>query len=227
MKTLAERLQFVMNECGISQQGLANLVGVSQQAIGKILRGETLEPKKIYEIATALGTDVEWLKMGKGNVPQGLPPVVTESDAEHSHRIDVLDVEAAANYEGIINADYPEIIQSIWLSDIGIKQILGRKSGDGVHIIKVPTDSMMPTIGPRDLVFIDTKINYFVSDGVYVFKLNGNTFIKRLQRLPDGSFQASSDNKNYEPFPISEELFDTAEVIGKFVSVVHFNPQDL
>lgn len=230
MNTLSERLKFLLNEKGLTQEEFANLIGITQPSVFKILNGQTKNPTKIYEIATALGVDIDWLKTGKGENRQksiNLLPVSVEQDNEHSHRIDVLDAEAHAGTDGFINQDYPEIVQSIWLSDLGVSQILGRKSANGIRIIKVPTDSMMPTISPRDLVFIDTNVNVFTTDGIYVFKLNGKSFIKRLQLLPSGVLQATSDNTNYLPFEITEEQFDTAEIVGKFVSVVSINPRDL
>ncbi|MCK3658533.1 repressor [Pasteurellaceae bacterium Pebbles2] len=227
MDTLAQRLRYLLDTQGVSQNALAKMIGVTQASVGKIIRGETLEPKKIYEIATALNVNVEWLKTGNGNSTIGMTVVQAEPDDEHTHRIDILDAQAAANHDGFVNTDYPEIIQSIWFSDVGVNQILGRKSAKGVSIIKVPTDSMMPTISPRDLVFIDTTVNYFTTDGVYIFKLNGHTFIKRLQMLPNGTLLASSDNTNYRPFEITADQFDTAEIIGKFISVVAINPKDL
>lgn len=230
MNTLSERLKFLLNEKGLTQEEFANLIGITQPSVFKILNGQTKNPTKIYEIATALGVDIDWLKTGKGENRQksiNLLPVSAEQDNEHSHRIDVLDAEAHAGTDGFINADYPEIVQSIWLSDLGVSQILGRKTANGISIIKVPTDSMMPTISPRDLVFIDTNVNTFTTDGIYVFKLNGKSFIKRLQLLPSGVLQATSDNTNYLPFEITEEQFDTAEIVGKFVSVVSINPRDL
>ena len=86
---------------------------------------------------------------------------------------------------------------------------------------------MMPTISPKDLVFIDTNINSYVGEGIYAFWLNGEDYIKRLQRLPTGVFRALSDNKLYEPFDITEEFFDSAEIIGKFIRVVPVEPREL
>lgn len=227
MSDLSTRLSDLLAQKNLSMNAFAKMIGVSQRAIAKIVNGETRNPKNIIDIASALGVSAEWLKTGKGNQPQGVPVVAIESDVDHAHRIDMLDAEAHAGEDGFINADYPEIVQSIWLSDLGVSQILGRKSANGISIIKVPTDSMMPTISPRDLVFIDTNVNAFTTDGIYVFKLNGKSFIKRLQMLPSGVLQATSDNTNYLPFEITEEQFDTAEIIGKFVSVVSINPRDL
>ena len=74
-------------------------------------------------------------------------------------------------------------------------------------------------------MFVDTHINSYVAEGIYVFNLNGETYIKRLQRLPTGVIRALSDNPLYPPFEITNELFDTAEIIGKFLAVLPFNPK--
>lgn len=227
MSDLSSRLSDLLAQKNLSMNAFAKIVGVSQPAISDIINRKTRSPKNIVDIARALGVSAEWLESGKGEQSINLLPVSAEQDNEHSHRIDVLDAEAHAGSDGFINADYPEIVQSIWLSDLGVSQILGRRSANGISIIKVPTDSMMPTISPRDLVFIDTNVNAFTTDGIYVFKLNGKSFIKRLQLLPSGVLQATSDNTNYRPFEITEEQFDTAEIVGKFVSVVSINPRDL
>lgn len=55
-----------MVRTGHTQQSLGTAVGISQEAIQKILSGKTKEPKKIFEIAHALGVTVAWLKTGGG-----------------------------------------------------------------------------------------------------------------------------------------------------------------
>ncbi|WP_439327874.1 LexA family transcriptional regulator [Lonepinella sp. BR2357] len=228
MDTLAQRLKYLLDTQGVSQNALAKMIGVTQASIGKIIRGETLEPKKIFEIATALNADLEWLKTGQGNYePEPISPVSSEPDENHTYRIDQLDVQAAANLDGMINPDFPDIIRSIWFSDDGVRKMLNRHNTQGISIIQVPTDSMVPTIYPKDLVFIDTRIKTFSTDGIYVFLLNDRLYIKRLQMLPTGVIQATSDNKNYQPFEITEELFDTALIVGKFIQVMSIDMRDL
>lgn len=227
MQHLGDRLRIELSKKRLSQQWLAEQVGVSQQAIAKIINGDTRNPKNIVEIASALDVDVNWLKTGKGNKDITNPPYVSEPDESHLFRINLLEAEAAANTTGIINSDYPDIIQSIWFSDEGLKKVVGRSSAVGIHLIKVPTDSMQPTINAKDVVFIDTNVKQYIGEGIYAFKLNGETYIKRLQRLPTGVIRALSDNPLYPPFDITNELFDTAEVIGKFIRVLPINPVDL
>ena len=231
MTTLAERLTSIMSEKGLSQAELARMTGLKQPSVFKIVSGQTLNPKNIVEIATALGVDVNWLKTGKGEpIAQGSiisSLVSTDSDEHHRFRVDYLDVQAAAGHSGIENADYPEVIQSIYFSKEGLLEIVGKSTNDGISLINVPTDSMVPTINKGDIVFVDTKVNYYTGEGVYFFLLNGGAYIKRLMKLPTGVYRAISDNSVYPDFDISDELFDTAVIIGKFIKVLPINPKDL
>lgn len=227
MSDLATRLQDKLYEQRISVNAFSKKVGVSQQAISKIIRGETLNPKNILEIATALGVNPHWLKTGEGSPDADVYAFTSEKDDDHTLRVDLLDAELAAHSSGIINLEYPDVISSIFFTHEGVKRILGRTTTDGVYMFKVPTDSMVPTITQNDIVFIDTNVKEYIGEGVYSFNLNGETYIKRLQRLPTGVIMALSDNPLYHPFEITEDLFDTAEIIGKFIKAVELKPKDL
>ena len=67
METLAERINTALQTKGLSVNALARQVGVSYPAMRKITKGETLNPKFLFEIAEALGVSVEWLKTGEGS----------------------------------------------------------------------------------------------------------------------------------------------------------------
>lgn len=229
LETLAARVKYMMDFNALSQQSLADQVGVSQQAIGQILKGDISNPKKILEISTALGVNPHWLKTGKGPMEptSQISSMSMQKDDDHTLRVDLLDAELAAHSSGIINLEYPDVISSIFFTHEGVKQILGRTTTDSVYMFKVPTDSMAPTITQNDIVFIDTNVKEYIGEGVYSFNLNGETYIKRLQRLPTGVIMALSDNPLYHPFEITEDLFDTAKIIGKFIKAVELKPKDL
>ena len=227
MSDLATRLQTLLYEKRLSMNAFAKMVGVSQPAIAKIISGDTRDPKNILEIATALGVNPHWLKTGEGSPDADVFAFTSEKDDDHTLRVDLLDAELAAHSSGIINAEYPDVISSIFFTHEGVKRILGRTTTDGVYMFKVPTDSMVPTITQNDIVFIDTNVKEYIGEGVYSFNLNGETYIKRLQRLPTGVIMALSDNPLYHPFEITEDLFDTAKIIGKFIKTVELKPKDL
>ncbi|OOF64779.1 XRE family transcriptional regulator [Rodentibacter pneumotropicus] len=231
MSDLSTRLKTLLDEKRLSMNAFAKQIGVSQPSIAKIVNGETLNPKNILEIAAALGVNAHWLKTGEGE-REANDKVITalyseERDEQHHLRVDLLDVQLAANSTGIINSDYPEVLSRLYFTEEGVQRLLGRSTTQGIYLFSVPTDSMMPTIMPDDLVFIDTKINEYVGDGVYAFNLNGELYIKRLQRLPTGIFRALSDNPLYPPFDITDELFDTAVIIGKFIRAVELKAKVL
>ena len=97
MSDLATRLTNLLDENRLSVNAFAKKVGVSQQAIGKIVRGETLNPKNILEIAAALNVDPHWLKTGEGDPDPSYRIVeVSEPQNPNTVRIDILDVEASA-----------------------------------------------------------------------------------------------------------------------------------
>ncbi|WP_372584331.1 helix-turn-helix transcriptional regulator [Aggregatibacter actinomycetemcomitans] len=57
MKTLSERLRYLLKVNELTEDALAKQVNVSQQAINYVLNGKTRSPKNILEIATALGVN--------------------------------------------------------------------------------------------------------------------------------------------------------------------------
>lgn len=243
MNTLGERVKAVRIQRGLTQKELADLVGASQNSITKIENGgnTTLTAK----IARALGVDPSWLDFGdaaqtniNNQTISGSSVNITtanqinhgtglitqpEQDTSHTHRIDYLDVRAAAGLAGFENSDYPEIVSRLFLSDEGLLQIIGRKSAAGIKIVNVPTDSMEPTIRKGDWVFLDTNINYYNGDGVYAFAIDNALFIKRIQKLVGGGYRLHSDNKDYDPQDITDEICQTAKFVGRFIKTIHID----
>lgn len=234
MKTLGERVKARRMELGITQKELGDLVGVSQNSITKIENGGNTT--FITELASALGVDVMWLSTGASDhksaqkvIEQSLDNYFSnERDLLHKHRIDYYDVRAAAGLVGFENSDYPEIISSLYLTDEGMSQLVGKKSSDGICLVNVPTDSMEPTIRKGDIVFLDTKVNAYCGDGIYAFAIDGSLFIKRIQKLVGGGYRLHSDNKeNYDPQDISEDICQSANFIGRFIRTIHIEAVNL
>lgn len=163
-----------------------------------------------------------------GALDNNVPLVQGEPDDEHYHCLEHLDVRAAAGLVEYSNDDYPEIIKSIWLSNDGLLELVGRRSVNGLSIINVPTDSMEPTIPKGSPVIIDTKVNGYIGDGIYAYSVGGALFIKRIQKLMKGGYKIISDNKErYETEEIDDEYLDNAVFIGKFLKVWKIKVEEL
>ena len=65
---MKDRLKEAMLRKNISQADLAEAVGISAVAIGKILSGETSKSRYIIGIAAALDINPMWLQSGEGEI---------------------------------------------------------------------------------------------------------------------------------------------------------------
>lgn len=204
MATLSERLTSLMYEKGISQAELARLIGIKQPSVFKILSGETRNPKKILEIATALNVDPHWLKTGEGDPNPSYRIVeVSEPQNPNTVRIDILDVEASAGNGAYLSPTEQGLLSQEF--DLTFfRQQFGRADAKHLKLITVKGDSMAPTLESGDLLYVDISENYFAADGLYVFTFDGQTFIKRLQKVGK-EMLVISDNPTYKEWTFTQD----------------------
>ncbi len=214
MTTLSERLTSLMNEKGISQAELARLIGIKQPSVFKILNGETRNPKKILEIATALNVDPHWLKTGEGDPDPSYRIVeVSEPQNPNTVRIDILDVEASAGNGAYLSPTEQGLLSQEF--DLTFfRQQFGRADAKHLKLITVKGDSMAPTLESGDLLYVDISENYFAADGLYVFTFDGQTFIKRLQKVGK-EMLVISDNPTYKEWTFTQD--DDVFIHGRVV----------
>lgn len=72
---LGKRLRQRRIQQGYTQQQLAELVGCSQQSINAIESNESVQPRKLSQIAACLETTPEWLQYGCGTPSTTIPAV--------------------------------------------------------------------------------------------------------------------------------------------------------
>ncbi|WP_372340335.1 MULTISPECIES: XRE family transcriptional regulator [Pantoea] len=129
------------------------------------------------------------------------------------YRVDVLEVSASAG-NGSPSRDLVEVIRSIEYEPEQAKLIFGSIPQEKVKLINVRGDSMQGTIEPGDLIFVDQRVTYFDGDGIYVFDFNGDTFVKRLQKVKNDLI-VISDNSKYREWTITPEESEMLHVSGR------------
>lgn len=129
------------------------------------------------------------------------------------YRVDVLEVSASAG-NGSPSRDLVEVIRSIEYEPEQAKLIFGSIPQEKVKLINVRGDSMQGTIEPGDLIFVDQRVTYFDGDGIYVFDFNGDTFVKRLQKVKN-DLLVISDNTKYREWTITPEEAEMLHVSGR------------
>lgn len=65
-ESLGERVRRLRQSRGLTQAALGKLVGMSQQTVHTIEQGDSQRPRRLPELAQALGTSVDYLAYGTG-----------------------------------------------------------------------------------------------------------------------------------------------------------------
>lgn len=81
--TLAEKIQYMRKKAGLSQEALAEILGVSRQAVSKWETGEAApEAGKVFALSRAFGVTADWLLSNEGLPERKLEPEAEEAGGE-------------------------------------------------------------------------------------------------------------------------------------------------
>lgn len=207
-----------MAELGKTQAGVARAVGVSQQAIGKIINGQSTGSKFIAQIARELLTTPQYLSCETDDPSEGALPIPTADDIAHQVggvRIKEIDLDygmGATWIDGVPVTEIERVFPADWLVQFT------RASPQHLFFAHGAGDSMMPTILDRDIVLIDTTQRTLnMADRIWAVAFGGAGMIKRLRPQPDGGVRLMSDNPS-----IRDEVAYDGElsIIGRVVAVM-------
>ncbi len=216
METLAERINTALQTKGLSVNALARQVGVSYPAMRKITKGETLNPKFLFEIAEALNVSVEWLKTGEGSSEN------LSDDPSGDHiRFERLDVVAALG-DGYINNEAVEVVDFVHVDKEWAREKLGGNLSR-IQVITARGDSMQGTIEDGDVLFVDTSVHSFEGEGIYLLSFADGLKAKRLQASVGGGLLVISDNPLYRTETIEGEGLEKLTICGKVRGAWHLS----
>ncbi|MBI6798754.1 helix-turn-helix domain-containing protein [Pseudomonas syringae] len=194
---------------GLSQKDFANQHGLDASYLSQLLNGH----RKLGEKAAA--TLEEKIKLHPGSLvnpellsgsdlDQLIVPAVAPVDSRTVMQslgfitIPHLDVAASMGSGNVPPDSQIEVIKDItvhldWLKTQG----LAFSRIENLAIITGDGDSMDGTFRDGDSLLVDRGITEIRTDAVYVFTLDGDLYIKRLQRMTGGALRMISDNPLY------------------------------
>lgn len=217
MKKWNDRLKKAFDESDFNKTRFAKAVGVSGPTVTDWMAGEikNLKAESAQKICKVLNIRAEYLIDGKGPMRPG-QNVAERQDIAEISRFDV----AASMGSGLaMPTDYTEVIERISVSIDYLASITSYSSIGNLALITGYGDSMEGTFNDGDILLVDRGVNNIKLDAVYVLGLDGELYIKRIQRRPDGSMLMLSDNKNYPPYEIKNGERDTFQVLARVLLV--------
>lgn len=196
---------------------LAKRMNKDQGFVSRLLYEEGKKYKK--NIADKLVSDIE----SSFNLPRGWLDGLSKNNKltdqninqeNNGVKIDVLDISANCGNGIITERELASVLRSIEFTPDYAAKLFGRRSTEYIKVITAKGDSMTPTIKSGANIFVDTKINYFDGDGIYVFVFDNKIYIKRIQ-VTGTEVIVISDNLVYEKWRLDKNSLQNFHIQGK------------
>lgn len=240
MSTFKERLELAMsNRRGVTAADLARACGIKPPSVSDWFSGKTksLKSDNLLAVSAFLNVDPQWLNTGRpaSAAPSGQSLSVRETraifDVSRDEtrpgyvRFHLLDAVAGAG-GGIVNDDFPEVLEEIEIAEWQVRQQFGRMlSPAHVKLLTARGESMLPMIRSGDVMFIDTQVTGYDGDGIYIINVNGETLVKQLFMTPEG-IVVRSLNAAFPPWVVPPKDRDTLHVGGRMLGTVQVRKSD-
>lgn len=201
-----------------SRKRAADAAGVSPSTLMRWISGESVPVfQQLGQLVSAAGYSLDWVFSGKGpkkldGESGGFGHMILPGAMEDYAFVPLYDARCSAG-AGSWNES------SKVLTHLSFTKYSLRKQGltpDHLSAIRIDGDSMEPVLNSGDTVLIDHTRTTIEGEGIYVLRLDGHLYAKRLQRNFDGVV-IISENKHYQPVTVPRDRLDELEVIGRAV----------
>lgn len=212
-----DRLATRMRQLGLSQAELARRVGISQQAIGKLVNGSSRSTPNIGKIAQVLETTPAYLTGQVEDPEEGA--MLLPTDAVIADQLDLVTIDEIDLAFGLGETFTDQLPVEVtprrfpraWLSMLtsAPPALLVFARGRG--------DSMMPTMLDGDIVLIDkSQTDLRQQDVLWALTMGDTAMIKRLRLRPSGRIALLSDN-----ITVPQDEVDSREIriVGRVVFI--------
>lgn len=239
METLGIRLKQLRKEQKLTQQQLADKVGVSKTSVIYWEKDENIpKHESLMLLSHALNCSPDWLLSGGDKIPLSsssskdeayMTPIKFKSSYENKNTVKIpvhKDVKAACG-NGVTN--FLEEISDYLDIDPNILKLLGIKSKpENLRVIYSAEYSMWPTISPDSPLFVDISpidTDAIINGDVYVFLHNGCLRMKRIfvSYGNEKTVRLQSDNPDKNKYPdeiISKEQLNELSFVGRLESAL-------
>nr|DAY72106.1 MAG TPA: Repressor protein CI [Caudoviricetes sp.] len=209
MTTWNDRLKIAMKKRGLIAADITRKVGLSGAAVKKWIDGVTLQPKydDVIRVAGYLQVRPEWLMQGQGEM---------ELASSSCVELELLDMKASCGPGNLNFEDYPAI-KKILVTSEWFRRNFAFYNSKTIKMVMADGDSMSPEIEDGDVVFVDISDNINFRDGIYLLLVDGEVFIKRIQRMVGRKIALVSTNKAYRDIELSTDGQIEIKVLGRVV----------
>lgn len=219
MKTFAQKIDELLKEKGINTIQLADILGVSQSLVSQWQLGQKQAKRSLGQLAKFSGYPIEYFLNNDIETPNQIIKNIKDD------KNDETTIYVPFFKDGVVSAGF-----GAENGDLGEPDMLPFKPEDlrimfnvspkaRIGIIPCFGNSMEPTIMESDLVVFCHDGQEAIEGAIYVCRYDNELLVKRFKKRP--YFALISDNKDYEPIKIAEDL--NIEILGRVVGSYSIN----
>lgn len=215
----AERLKAIYSlkkkSLGVTQDDIAEALGVNQSAVSHYLNGvNPLNPKAIAVFS----------KMLQVNAAEISPSIAKEMMSFSLYADDEIE------FVGFVPDGMVKVIGEAFLGAEGAVDMIETLDGwlniysddKDAYALKVKGDSMWPRIQSGEYVVIEPNTTVRSGDEVFVRTHEGHNMIKVLNKTRDGDYQFTSINNAHQPITIDPIQVDKMHYVAAIVKPTKF-----
>jgi phage repressor protein C with HTH and peptisase S24 domain len=194
---MAAAIRSAIEQSSLTQKGIADAFGVTEQAVSGWLRTGKVDKRKIPKLAQLTGKPLSHFGMGEA-------VEVVAATATHQSYVRVQQLDGDADMgDGRINDDFPDIVRAMDFAPTYIRSIVGFVPAPGrLVLVTGRGDSMIPVINPGESLMVDTGVTSFDGDGIYLLNTGNGQQVKALQDRGDAVYVVSANSALYPAFPM-------------------------
>lgn len=213
---VSERLEQILSEKKLQQNELAEIVGVTAQAVTNWIRRGQISPKSARIISQKLGYSVNWILGAEFESSQNdVQSIDNNSDYSDTHiEIELYDIKLSAGNGRMVEwiprkSDEPLLFREAWFKT-------KRLSPYTCKAMYVRGHSMTPVLEDWDTVIVDISDTEIVDGEIYALIYHNNFYIKQVVRNGK-DIQLISFNPEYKPININDDDLENLQIIGRKV----------
>src|SRR5574341_2331473 len=224
---VTERIEEIRQHLGLSKLAFCDRIGFSYSNYSQITgtRGYKPNVELVYDVIRRTGCNPRWLLMGEGPMlsdegmaeslaRRKLPQIIHQLDQRYV-LLPLFGVQGSAGSGQLVETEEVEdhlAFKREWIS----REL--RAKPDDLMLIYVQGESMVPTLNPGDVILLERYNKLSVSDGIYVIRMGNALLVKRLQFMPGGDLNVTSDNAAYKAFQVKlQNGGEDFHIVGRVV----------
>lgn len=204
---------------------LAEYLGVSPGTISAWKTRDTLNYKLILDRCSDLDFDTLFFSDKTPDLKSSHTYHIQHSSDQEIYQVPFY-MNSRAYVDGVFlsridggNSMAKSHIQTFFLNKYCVEKRMDADPSN-LFALTITGDSMSPTLYEDDIIIVDKSLTYPKAGSIYLVRISELINCKRIQKLPGGVLQVTTDNEAYRSFDIPPDS-DDFEILGQVRMIFH------